>query len=56
MQRKDKTQCYFFKNFAQYNNHCMPHRTSSTRNDYERKINYDWPNSICNMQLFKEEV
>ena len=22
----------------------MPHRTSSTRNDYERKINYDWPN------------
>ena len=23
----------------------MPHRTSSTRNDYERKINYDWPNT-----------
>ena len=21
----------------------MPHRTSSTRNDYEQKINYDWP-------------
>ena len=21
----------------------MPHRTSSTRNDYERKISYDWP-------------
>ena len=21
----------------------MPHRTSSTRNDYERKINYEWP-------------
>ena len=21
----------------------MPHRTSSTINDYERKINYDWP-------------
>ena len=21
----------------------MSHRTSSTRNDYERKINYDWP-------------
>ena len=21
----------------------MPHQTSSTRNDYERKINYDWP-------------
>ena len=25
------------------NNHRMPHRTSSTRNDYERKINYDSP-------------
>ena len=25
------------------NNHHMPHQTSSTRNDYERKINYDWP-------------
>ena len=22
----------------------MSHRTSSTRNDYELKINYDWPN------------
>ena len=22
----------------------MPHRTSSTKNDYEQKINYDWPN------------
>ena len=21
----------------------MPHQTSSTRNDYERKINYGWP-------------
>ena len=21
----------------------MPHQTLSTRNDYERKINYDWP-------------
>ena len=21
----------------------MPHGTSSRRNDYERKINYDWP-------------
>ena len=21
----------------------MPHRTSSTRNDYDRKINFDWP-------------
>ena len=30
-----------FKNFAkQSNNHCMPHRTSSTRNDYDRKVNY----------------
>ena len=31
----------------------MSHRTSSTRNDYEPKINYDWPNGtmhegICN--------
>ena len=32
------------KNFAKLsNNHCMPHQTSSTRNDHERKINYDWP-------------
>ena len=22
----------------------MPHQTSRTRNDYEQKINYDWPN------------
>ena len=30
-----------FKNFAkQSTNHCMPHRTSSTRNDYDRKVNY----------------
>ena len=28
----------------------MLHRTSSTRNDYEQKINYDWPNS----PLFKQ--
>ena len=21
----------------------MSHRTSSTRNDYEQKTNYDWP-------------
>ena len=21
----------------------MPHQTLSTRNDYEQKINYDWP-------------
>ena len=34
-----------FKNFAKKsNNHHMLHRTLSTRNDYERKINYDWPN------------
>ena len=33
-----------FKNFAKKsNNHCMPHQTLSTRNDYEWKINYDWP-------------
>ena len=25
------------------NNHRMPHQTSSRRNDYERKVNYDWP-------------
>ena len=24
----------------------MPHRTSSTRNDYEQKINYDWPKQV----------
>ena len=34
-----------FKNFAKKsNNHRMPHRILSTRNDYEQKINYDWPN------------
>ena len=34
-----------FKNFTKKSsNHHMPHRTLSTRNDYERKINYDWPN------------
>ena len=26
----------------------MPHRTSSTTNDYERKINYDWPHYQSN--------
>ena len=25
------------------NNHHLSHGTSSTRNDYEWKINYDWP-------------
>ena len=34
-----------FKNFAKSNNHCMQHRALNTRNDYERKINYDWPYS-----------
>ena len=24
----------------------MPHRTSSTRNVYEQKINYDWPKQL----------
>ena len=33
-----------FQKFCQIsNNHRMPHGTSSRRNDYERKINYDWP-------------
>ena len=31
----------------------MPHRTSSTRNDYERKINYDWPNIERNKKSIK---
>ena len=31
------------KNFAKSNNHHMPHQTSSTRNGYKWKINYDWP-------------
>ena len=44
------------KYFAKSNNHPMSHRTSSTRNDYEGKINYDWPNlplpkSQCNEKL-----
>ena len=32
-----------FQKSKSSNNHCMPHQTSSTRNDYEQKINYDWP-------------
>ena len=33
------------------NNHCMPHQTLSTRNDYEQKINYGWPkNTKDNVQ------
>ena len=34
------------------NNHRMPHRTSSTRNDNEQKINYDWPKGISLPQTF----
>ena len=30
----------------------MPHRTSSTRNDNEQKINYDWPKGISLPQTF----
>ena len=30
----------------------MPHRTSSTRNDYEQKINYDWPNLDFFIKLY----
>ena len=34
----------FIKNLAKKsNNHRILHRTSSTRNNYERKNNYDWP-------------
>ena len=39
--REEKTKSS--ENFAKSNNHCMLHQTSSTRNDYEQKINYDWP-------------
>ena len=31
----------------------MPHWTLSTRNDYERKINYDWPNIERNKKSIK---
>ena len=31
----------------------MPHRTSSTRNDYERKIKYDWHNLTCFNKFLK---
>ena len=34
------------------NNHRMPHRTSSTRNDYERKINYYWPYKTSSEKYF----
>ena len=30
----------------------MPHRTSSTKNYYERKINYDWPKIFISHTLF----
>ena len=36
----------------------MPHRTSSTRNDYEQKINYDWPyrvSTLSKVQLQEDE-
>ena len=40
-----------FKDFAkQSNNHCMLHRTSSTSNGYEWKINYDWP--YCYLPIY----
>ena len=36
-----------FKNFAKkLNNHRMPHRNSSTRNDYERKLTMIGLNAI----------
>ena len=28
------------------NNYWMPHQNLLVRNDYERKINYDWPHVI----------
>ena len=40
-----------FQKFCQIINHCMPEWTSSTRNDYQRKISYDWSNLLivnCN--------
>ena len=40
------------KNFAKSsNNQRMPHRTSSTRNDHEGKINYDQPKN-CMVEYF----
>ena len=45
--REEKTKC----SKIVPNNHRMPHQTSSTRNDYERKINYDWPYYISNQHL-----
>ena len=41
--REEKTK---FSKFLP-NNHRMRHQTSSTRNDHERKIHYDWPYVKC---------
>ena len=41
-ENRERRENKIFKNFAkQSNNHCMLHQTSSTGNDYERKINCD---------------
>ena len=34
----------------------MPYQTSSTRNDYERKINYDWPNILKQVGSYRNIV
>ena len=34
------------------NNHCMLHWSSSTRNDCEQKINYDWPDNIHTFKCY----
>ena len=34
----------------------MPHQTLSTRNDYEQKINYDWPYLVINFLCFRFPV
>ena len=50
-EKRQERENKIFKNFAKSNNHCMPEWTSSTRNDYERKISYDWSNLLivnCN--------
>ena len=31
----------------------MPHQSSIVRNEYERKINYDWPKQKTNMKKEK---
>ena len=30
----------------------MPHQTLSTTNDYEQKINYDWPYNVSNTVIY----